>query len=160
MINIFQINQSIILSLRAILAKTKELKSMKQELEFFRSFLWYANCFNRTSFERSCLATLNTSQMMDVSFYWGVENFSCWKMPRTNQPLLYKYLQISIYSCQTHGFFTMVQFSMQLLTTQFIITIFKFCQQLFLSLSDLRLNRTHLKDLDWISFTEHTESLA
>jgi len=157
-INIFQINQSSILFLRAILAKTKELKSMKQELEFFRSFLWYANCFNRTSFERSCLATLNTSQMMDVSFYWGVENFSCWKMPRTNQPLLYQRLQIPIYRSQTHNFFALVQLSMQLLPTQFIITFSEFCKQPLLARSNTCLPSNHLLDRNLISLTDLTES--
>ena len=148
------------LLLRAILTKPKKLKSMKQELKFFRAFPERTHAIYRTSFQACGLSTINASQMMDISFNWAIKDFPCWKVSRTNQSLLYKYLQISIYRGQTHSILYLVQFSMQFLTTQFILTFLEFIKQVFLTLSDFRLIYSHWQDLPLSSLKDHTESLA
>ena len=156
----FQQIKSKLLLLRAILAKTKELQGMKQELKLIRIFLWRIHFLNRATLQPRCFSTVNTSQMMDISFNWGIENLTCWKMSRTNQSLLYEYLKIPIYRRQAHGIIPLMQLSMQFLPTQFICTFFKFIKHLFLTFSYFGLDSAHFQDLHLTSFNDDTEYLT
>ncbi len=145
--------------LRTILAEAKVLKSMKQKLKFLRSFFWNIHSFDRTSLQSSCVSAAHTSQMVNISFNWGIEDFTVWKMSRSNQALLNKCLEVSIDRRQAHCLFTFMKLSMQFLTTQFITTFFECIEQLLLTFSNFRFVFVHYQDLNLISFTDHTESL-
>ena len=144
-------------TIKAIFAEAKKFKGMKQKLKSFRSILRQSDCCDRTFFKRGCVSAMNTSQMMDVPLYRGVKDLACRKVSRTNQTLLYKNLKVSIYSGQTHRVIAVKQLPMQFLTTQFVITLFEFLKQLFLPKGNFGISSTHTKDLQLISFNEHTE---
>ena len=158
MINIYP-NSSLMYFVRTILAEAKVFKSMKQKLKFFSSFLGHIHSFDGTSLQSGCFSAANTSQMVNISLNWGIENFTVWKMSRSNQTLFHKTLEVSIDRRQTHCLFTLMKLSMQFLTTQFVTTFFEFIEQLLLTFRDFRLVFVHYQDLNLISVTDHTESL-
>ena len=145
--------------MRAILAEAKVFESMKQKLKLFSSFLRHIHSFDRTSLQSGCFSAAHTGQMMNISLNWGIENFTVWKMSRSNQALFHKTLEVSIDRRQTHCLFTLMKLSMQFLTTQFVTTFFEFIEQLLLTFRDFRLVFVHYQDLNLISVTDHTESL-
>ena len=158
MINIYP-SSSRMNFVRTIVAEAKVFESMKQKLKFFSSFLRHIHSFDWTSLQSGCFSAAHTGQMMNISLNWGIENFTVWKMSRSNQALFYKSLEVSIDRGQTHGLFTLMKLSMQFLTTQFITTFFEFIEKLLLTFRDFRLVFVHYQDLNLISFTDHTESL-
>ncbi len=158
MINIYS-RYSRMYFLRAILTDAKVFKSMKQKLKLFSRFFWYIHSFDWTSRQSCCFSAAHAGQMVNISLNWGIENFTVWKMPRSNQTLSHKSLKVSIDRRQTHYLLTLMKLSVQFLTTQLVTTFFEFIEQLLLTFRDFRRVFVHYQDLNLISVTDHTESL-
>ena len=145
--------------MRAILAEAKVFESMKQKFKLFSSFLRHIHSFDWTSLQSGCFSAAHTSQMVNISLNWGIENFTVWKMSGSNQTLFHKSLEVSIDRRQAHCLFTLMKLSMQFLTTQLITTFFELIEQLLLTFRDDRLVFFYCQDLNLISLSQNTESL-
>ena len=116
-----------------IFTQAKKLKGMKQQLKVFRLLRWQVNIFYWARLQNKCSATVNTSQMMLIPFYWAVKCFPCWESSTSHQSFLLKSSKISVNRSQTHNAITVDQIAMKLLATNLTNTISQFFQDFLLT---------------------------
>ncbi len=130
-------------TLVTIFTKAKKLKSVKQQLKVFSLRFRQFDILYWTGLQNKCSAAINTGQMMVISIHRTIECFTCWKISTSHQSFLLQSTKMSIYRCQAHIERALDQVAMKHLTTDLICTIMQFLQNLFLTISKVRVLFDH-----------------